>query len=162
RGPVRASAWAGSMANPSVRGERSKPLANVGGRAHLCPGSGDGMGGGIAAAALLLALGQPPQLRGRADVAALWKVDVTPQLTRRLRSGLWTLPLSVEAGQAIGVESQARAGRSLALGLLMKGHDADFALRAGYRFGLPLDVPEAKVEDSLVLTSGGTLRVSFG
>ncbi len=120
------------------------------------------MGSGIAVAALLLALGQLPSVQERADVAALSKVEITPQLEWRSLARVQGGPLTVQAQRAPGVEPQRRAGNSFALGYLFGGQAARFGLRAGYRFGLPMDVPEPTLEDTLVLTSGGTLRVSAG
>ncbi len=122
------------------------------------------MGGGFAMVALLCGLGQVPGLQGRADVPALEREQATPWLGWQASARLpgLGLPLLLESQRPVAAEPQQRAGRGLSLGYLFATDQAALSLRAGYRYGLPMDVPELRVDDTLVLTSGGTLKVSVG
>jgi hypothetical protein len=67
----------------------------------------------------------------------------------------------VEASRLLPDDS-TRLGRSFAFGYALDGKKTLLSLRAGYRFGLPLDEAVSITDDSVVITSGGTLSLRAG
>ncbi len=59
-------------------------------------------------------------------------------------------------------DREQRLGRGMAFGYALDGRRTVITVRAGYRFGLPLDDALAPADDSLVLRSGGTVKISAG
>jgi hypothetical protein len=88
---------------------------------------------------------------------AILAASLTPRWGETVQSAAVGRGFLVEASnQPTGL------GRAFAFGYSLDGKKTLFTVRAGYRFGLPLDEPVNVTDDSVVLTSGGTLALRAG